>query len=387
MGSYPTWSYRRELDLTADTRHVTTSWNLNLARALARRSNLEVHFFTLVAGIPKSRTLTAEAGLQIHFLAMPRWKKALDLATELRLSTRLLKGHIDRVSPHIVHGIGTEHPYAHVAPKLAYPHVITVHGVMTRVVEAMDPPLWSPKRAFARLERATLRSADHVIAINPYVRTSLPISDAAGIYDVENPIDPLFFATGMAGRERRGLAFVGMIQPRKGLDILISALGRARGQTILGPVHIVGPTVPGHEAYTRDVHRLAAELGITDRLTWHGRREANEVARLLRSVRALILPAREETAPMVIAEALASGAAVVATDVGGVRHMVIEGETGFVVHPDDWKALVGAVHRLDALDPVQVETRARAEAVRRYHPERVAEQTEHVYRRVLADGT
>ena len=59
----------------------------------------------------------------------------------------------------------------------------------------------------------------------------------------------------------------------------------------------------------------------------------------------LVLPSRTEGIPAVLIEAGLSGLPVVATDVGGVREVVVPGETGLLVAPGDATALVGALRR------------------------------------------
>lgn len=382
LGSYPTWPFRRQLELRRDTRHVTTTWNVNLANALARRPGIEVDFLTLTAGIPRTQVIQVAEHFRVHFLKMPRWEKALDLLLGLRLSTAVVRRKLRNIGPDIVHGIGTEHPFAHIATALDYPSVITVHGVVSRVVEALSLPPWSPKRAFARVERRVLRRARHIIVINPYVRQALPVAGTARTYNIENPIDPVFFKDEAGPRLRSGLLFVGMIQPRKGVDVLLNAL------TLIAPeerpaLTIIGSVIPQSRRYRRLLQRFAATHGLDPCIIWQDSIDQAELSRRLRQVKALVLPSREETAPMVIAEALASGTPVVASDVGGVRYMIEPAVTGLLVPPEQPELLAHALRDVLTNDWYSSEARARNEARRRFHPDSVAEATESVYRKVI----
>jgi glycosyltransferase involved in cell wall biosynthesis len=60
----------------------------------------------------------------------------------------------------------------------------------------------------------------------------------------------------------------------------------------------------------------------------------------------LVHPSAQETSPMVIAEAMAAGVPVVATRVGGVRHLVREGETGYLVEVGDIETLAQRIAAL-----------------------------------------
>jgi len=89
---------------------------------------------------------------------------------------------------------------------------------------------------------------------------------------------------------------------------------------------------------------------------------------------------------VVLLEAAASGLPAVATDAGGVRECVADGETGFVVPRSDGDALAAAMSRL-ALLPAQTRARmakaARALAVERFAMDTVMAEWERTYRELL----
>jgi phosphatidylinositol alpha-mannosyltransferase len=130
-------------------------------------------------------------------------------------------------------------------------------------------------------------------------------------------------------RERR-ILFVGRPEPRKGLPVLLEALRRLPQARL----DLVGPE-------ERDVD--AAARG---RVVAHGRVAEHERERLLRSTAVLCAPSlRSESFGLVIAEALAAGVPVVASDVAGYRELV-RPDCGRLVPPGDADALAQA---LDAL--------------------------------------
>lgn len=385
LGSYPTWPFREHLELRRDTRHITSTWNVNLADALSRRPGIEVHFVTLAAGIPRSRILRSHDSLWLHFLRMTRREKGVDLGLGYAWSTHRLGRYLRRIDPDLAHGIGTEHPYALSATRLSYPSVITVHGVVSRVVEVMGAPRWSYRRMVARLERRALRRARNVIVISRYVLDVLP-TDIRGLrtFDIENPIARDFFEGQPADdRARKGIVFVGMIQPRKGLDVLLRAVSLLSVQERPEWLKIIGGTIPGHSGYEAVLKAYARERALDEFVQWIGPLEQAVLRQELRAARALVLPSREETAPMAIAEAFACGTPVVASDVGGVRYMIEPGITGFLVPPDSPSELADALRAVLALDSRCAAQRARQVSEARYHPDRVAAATERVYRSVL----
>jgi glycosyltransferase involved in cell wall biosynthesis len=96
----------------------------------------------------------------------------------------------------------------------------------------------------------------------------------------------------------------------------------------------------------------------------------------------LVLPSGQETSPMVIAEAMAAGVPVVATDVGGVTSLLADGVTGLVVPPAEPKLLAEAIEHLVNQPDLRAElgTKAREVASERFRSSQVAARVLDVYR-------
>lgn len=96
------------------------------------------------------------------------------------------------------------------------------------------------------------------------------------------------------------------------------------------------------------LRRQVEAAGLVDRVAFAGMR--TDVADVLRGSTLALLPSESEALPTVLLEAAACGRPVVATSVGGVAEVVLDGETGLLVPPRDPDALAGAVRTLLA-DP------------------------------------
>jgi glycosyltransferase involved in cell wall biosynthesis len=137
----------------------------------------------------------------------------------------------------------------------------------------------------------------------------------------------------------RRIRCVGALAPHKGQDVLLAALGRIRH--LAWRCELVGATDVDH-GFTRRIERLAADLGIADRVVLTGPRHANPVDGLYAGADLLVLPSRVESFGMAAAEALACGVPVIAADTGGVREAV-DPTAGLLVRPDDPVALAAAL--------------------------------------------
>jgi glycosyltransferase involved in cell wall biosynthesis len=138
------------------------------------------------------------------------------------------------------------------------------------------------------------------------------------------------------------LLTVGRIEPEKNPLLLAEALARLER---LRPGGYRASWV-GDGRLADDLRSRAAELGVARALELPGFVPPGQVLGHYRRAHAFVHVALTEGVPQVLVEALASGLPLVATDVGGVRTLLADGEAGLLVPPGDADALAAAVERL-----------------------------------------
>jgi D-inositol-3-phosphate glycosyltransferase len=139
---------------------------------------------------------------------------------------------------------------------------------------------------------------------------------------------------------RRVLLFVGRIQPLKGLDLAVQALAEIDDAVLWA---VGGPSGADGPAELERVKRLAADLGVAERLQILPPRPHHELADYYRAADVCLVPSRTESFGLVALEAAACGTPVVAASVGGLRSIVVDGETGLLVEgrdPLEWATAV-----------------------------------------------
>jgi glycosyltransferase involved in cell wall biosynthesis len=152
--------------------------------------------------------------------------------------------------------------------------------------------------------------------------------------------------------------FVGVLEPCKGVDVLLEAFARVVRELPGARLQIVG------EGPRRaELEAQARRLGLGPSLVFRGTFPRRELPALLDAARLLVLPSRSEGLPRVIVEAMARARPVVATRVGGIPELVEHGVTGLLVPPEDPDALADALVRL--LADRDLAARMGAEARRR----------------------
>ena len=133
---------------------------------------------------------------------------------------------------------------------------------------------------------------------------------------------------------------------KKGLDLLLAALATQPPAVAWRLTHVGGgPDLPA-------LRRQAAELGIAERIAWLGAQPQTRVLAALRQAELFVLPSRiaasgdRDGLPNVLMEAQSQALPVVATRLSAIPELVLDGETGLLVPPDDTDALADALRRL-----------------------------------------
>lgn len=188
---------------------------------------------------------------------------------------------------------------------------------------------WTDRAAQA-VERVLAPACDRIVAISQHERRrGLEAGIAADkITVVLNGVAeaPIFRPAPWAD-ERLRVLFVGRLDRQKGFDTLLDAVEPWLDRLC---VRVVGKAVAGRTApriSPRDIQLL-------------GWRSMTETAAEMAAADVVVVPSRWEGFGLVALEAMRAGRPVVASDVGGLREVVVDGETGRLVPPDSPETLM-----------------------------------------------
>ena len=136
-----------------------------------------------------------------------------------------------------------------------------------------------------------------------------------------------------------GIVYVGSLIERKGLDVLLAALG---GMDADGWRLFVVGTGERESQYKR----IAGEMGLGTRVRFLGSVDDAKIEGILCAMDLLVLPSFMEGMPYVILEAMACSLPVVSTRIDGIPEAVPDGEVGLLVESGDVTSLRRAIERL-----------------------------------------
>jgi len=231
------------------------------------------------------------------------------------------------------------HHYGRAAFRLAAaahrpPFVFTTHDPF-----AMNglPVGW--KRRFT--DAYVLHKADVVVALSHAEREFLVRYRSVPphrIAVIANGITAAFDNQKPPAEDTCDILFVGQLRQFKGLDYLIEALPSIRAASPRAKLRVVYQTAALLDRYQAQ----AARLGMQDAIEFAGPRTPADLAQLYSTAAVVVSPSLGECLSTVVLEAMSCGAAVVATDVGGIREQ-LDPDTGIIVPPRDPVALAEAV--------------------------------------------
>lgn len=220
-----------------------------------------------------------------------------------------------------------------------------------------------PSPLTRRLQASLALHAGAVIAISNHVASAFdPHGIARRLRIIDNPfdlakLDPARIERAAArnqlgiGKDDKMLALVGQITPWKGQEEAIRALASVREKHPTAVLLLVGEakfvaraTRYDNRAYLRRLHELTAHLGLGEAVRFLGERE--DVPDILRACDVALLPSWDEPFGRAAVEAMAMGAPVVATAVGGPAEVITDGVDGKLVQPRDPATLATAVDGL-----------------------------------------
>ena len=255
--------------------------------------------------------------------------------------------------------------------------VTTFHGVDMSACLDREPDLY--KHLFARGEL--------FLPVSAHWRDKLVAHgcDPARIYIHRMGIDPARFP--LTGRERpirpMRILTIGRLVEKKGIEYGLRAVARLAGEVIPFRYDIIGdgPLRPGLE-------KLASELGIADRVGFHGPMVQRDVIRAMQESDILLAPSvidatgDQEGIPVTIMEAMATGMPVISSWHSGIPELVENNKSGLLLAEKDVGGIAAAVASLIAAPQRRSDmgVAARAKIIADYNIEKLNRALETHYR-------
>ncbi len=241
---------------------------------------------------------------------------------------------LDRVQPDVVHiqsHIIIGRGLARIAHERGIPVIATNHVMAENILDhtllpkvVAEPILrvaWSDaKHTFERtraITTPTRRAAD-------FLERTVAVE---GVIPVSCGIDRSQYQPVIGPREKNRIIFVGRLTAEKQVEVILKAMTR------LDPALDVSFDIVGGGDQRKQLEHLSTQLGLGDRVTFHGRTTDEELRALLSRASVFTIASIAELQSIATMEAMASALPVVAADAVALPHLVHDGENGYLFEP------------------------------------------------------
>jgi glycosyltransferase involved in cell wall biosynthesis len=253
-------------------------------------------------------------------------------------------------------------------------------------------------RSFLSMRNRMLRGASGFVAISSEIEHELMEHgiQAGRVQRIPNGVDTTRFRPASpeekaALRQRLGLpsgpiaVYSGRFVTYKGLPLLLRVWDELRERLPSATLLLVGEGGHDMHACEAEMRQYVADRGMQSSVRFTG--PVTAVEDWLRASDVFALPTENEAFGLSLVEAMACGIAVVATRVGGIRDIMVNGTNGLFIRAGDFEALRSSLEMLltDPVSAAAMGQQARANAVRRFGEDAVAVAYEDLFRSVLRE--
>jgi glycosyltransferase involved in cell wall biosynthesis len=179
-------------------------------------------------------------------------------------------------------------------------------------------------------------------------------------------------------RQANRFLFAGRLNKQKGLDHLLRALASMNELALLDVV--------GEGEGAASLKLLASQLGVSDRVTWHGQLTQDRLLHMYQKATAVVVPSVNEGLGLVAVEALLCESPVIAFRSGGLTDIITNGETGILVTPGETAELAAAMDLVITQPDVaaKMAEQGRRHALDSFSPDSAAVKYISIYKEAIA---
>jgi glycosyltransferase involved in cell wall biosynthesis len=248
---------------------------------------------------------------------------------------------LDRVKPDVVHSqshIVIGRALTREGRKRGIPIVATNHVMAENVLDFTVLPASWTRYAIKLAWADAKRTFDMTRAVTTPTRKAADFLertiDIKGVIPISCGIDASNYRPDLTPRDAHRLVFVGRLTTEKQIDVVLRAVAK------LDPALDVRFDIVGKGDQRRNLEELMVELGIADRVSFHGHTTDEELRELLTNASLFVIASIAELQSIATMEAMASGLPVVAADAVALPHLVHDGENGYLFEPGNVDDLV-----------------------------------------------
>ena len=350
----------------------------NLLKGFAS-ANIDVRIVSFNREISELLKISYSPNIDIYYTPEGKMPHVFNF---LFKGSKSIKKHIQEFNPTIVHYAMSGYILmTKVFGLLNKVDVVTIHGVPFR--EAKTKINLKEKLVYYTngiVER--LLCPKNVIHISSYSHALYSNRSTDHFTIIPNAIGLEYFKMPLKKGTSNKLIYIGTIEARKNILFILKTLKVLNNKGVFFSLTVLGGFTD--DTYKNEVIEFINENHLQEFVTFYGWQEQVKLLEILRQSDILILSSKQETLPMVIAEAMSAGKVVVSSNVGGIPEMIKNDEDGFLFDNSSTDNLIPILERLYNNDVLveKIQLQARNRAMETYNCERVANKTLSFYKLV-----
>ena len=268
---------------------------------------------------------------------------------------------LDQVQPDVVHiqsHIVIGRGLAYIANERGIPVIATNHVMAENILDHTTMPKFIDDLELKFAWADAKRTYDKTRAITTPTRRAADFLEKTveveGVIPVSCGIDRTQYTPVIAPREKNSIIFVGRLTAEKQVEVILKAM------TKLDPALATTFDIVGGGDQRKQLEHLTAQLGLADRVTFHGRTSDEELRALLSRASLFVIASIAELQSIATMEAMASALPIVAADAVALPHLVHDGENGYLFEPGNVDELAARLTDVLTAEPAEYERMQRA---------------------------
>jgi glycosyltransferase involved in cell wall biosynthesis len=203
---------------------------------------------------------------------------------------------------------------------------------------------------------------------------------------IPNALSEHFYNLKLKSTSENKLIFIGVLNDNKNLLMLLESLKLLNNKDMYFHLDVLGDFKDLN--YKVIIEDFITQNQLQNQIKFHGWVKQNDTLKLIEAADILVLASKQESLPMVIAESMAAGKAIVASNIGGVSEMVQQNVNGLLFEPNQVSALSNCLEQLynnnNKIQQFSVVSNKIASTM--FHCNEVAKQTISFYQKVLSNN-
>lgn len=354
---------------------------INLLHGFASFKNTKIRVVSFNKDLNKSKTIKFSDNISIYFEHEGNF--SFHSLNYFFFGSKKLKYHIKEFSPEIVHfQVGNTFLFIKLFVKIKCPVVLTIHGMSNeeakRKTKLTDKITWR----FNSLMNSIL-IPEHVIHLSSFSKSKTQNFKFKNEVIIHNAVPLKYFQIPLKKKTDNTLLYIGIIDNNKNLLFLLNILRKMNDLQIFYRLEVLGGY--SNSIIQSQIEHFIEKHNLFSNIRFHGWVSQEKVMGLISKSDILVVSSKHESLPMAIAESMASGKVVIASDVGGIPEMITNKTDGFLFNLSNESQIIEPLKKLHNNFNLMasIAENAKKSASDKFDCEKVAERTISFYKKII----